>query len=75
MGVDSLTSSTARWIEIRGATPMITVAFRRLAQHAVSRCSAGTEALEQLALQGAFVLECYLVDGTKEEFTVGRASP
>ena len=69
MGVDSLTSTTARWIETRNATLRIVVAFRRLSGHAVSRCSGDDSVLEQLSLQGAFRLECALVDGTKIELT------
>jgi hypothetical protein len=74
MGVDSLTSTTARWIETRNDTLRIVVAFRRLSGHAVSRCSGDADVLEQLSLEGAFRLECALVDGTGIELTVGRPS-
>lgn len=73
MGVDSLTPATARRIEIHEGTPWIVVAFRRLADHAVSRCRGSAAVLEGLALEGAFHLECSLVNGTPEEFTVGRS--
>ena len=75
MGVDSLTPTTARWIERGGGTPRIVVAFRRLGGHAVSRCSGDAGVLEQLALEGAFRLQCFLVDGTGKQLTVGRSSP
>ncbi len=73
MGVDSLTPATARWIEIHEGTPWIVVAFRRLAGHTVSRCRGSAAVLEELALDGAFRLECSLVNGAPEEFTVGRS--
>jgi hypothetical protein len=75
IGVDSLTPTTARWIKTREGTPWITVAFRRLSGHAVARCAGDAGVLEQLALEGAFHLECSLVNGTREEFVVGRLSP
>lgn len=73
MGADSLTPATARWIEIRKGSPWIAVAFRRLAGHAVARCRGNAAVLEQLALEGAFHLDCSLVNGAPEEFTVGRS--
>ena len=75
MGVDSLTPTTARWIETRAGTAWISVAFRRLSGHAVARCAGDADVLEQLALEGAFRLQCSLVKGPREEFVVGRVSP
>jgi len=73
MGVDSLTPTTARWIEIREGEPWIAVAFRRSAGHAVARCHGSAAVLEQLALEGAFHLDCSLVNGGREELTVRRS--
>ena len=75
MGVDSLTPTTARWIEKGGNSTRIVVAFRRLGGHAVSHCSGDAGVLEQLALEGAFRLECSLVDGTEKQLTAGGSSP
>ena len=74
MGVDSLTPTTARWVETRKGTLRIVVEFRRLSGHAVARCSGDADVLEQLTLEGAFRLECALVDGTGIELTVGGPS-
>ena len=73
MGVDSLTPTTARWIEISEGASWISVTFRRLAGHAVARCRGSATVLEQLALEGAFHLDCSLVNGGREEFTVSRS--
>ena len=75
MGVDSLTPTTARWIETREGTLRIVAAFRQLNGHAVSHCGGDAGLLEQLTLEGAFRLECSLVNGTGIELTVGRPSP
>ena len=56
-----LTPTTARWIETRAGTAWISVAFRRLSGHAVARCAGDADVLEQLALEGAFRLQCSLV--------------
>ena len=74
MGVDSLTPTTDRWIEIQAGTLRVVVAFRRLSGHAVSSCSGDDGVLEQLTLEGAFRLRCALVDGTEIELTVGGPS-
>jgi hypothetical protein len=42
--------------------------------HAVSRCGGDAGLLEQITLEGAFRLECSLVNGTGIELTVGSPS-
>ncbi len=74
MGVDSLTPTTARWIETQAGSLRVVVAFRRLSGHAVSSCSGDAGVLEQLTLEGAYRLRCALVDSAEIELTVGGPS-
>ena len=70
VGIDSLTSTTMRWLEVRGRSPRITVGYRRTANHALRLCSGSEQVLEEYALAGSYEIACTLRDGSQESFRV-----
>ncbi|MGE3525841.1 MAG: hypothetical protein AB7I33_07950 [Gemmatimonadales bacterium] len=63
LGVDELTSTTARKYTIKGNQPEVTISYRKTAGHLVSSCSGTSLILEEATLQGDFPMSCTLVAG------------
>ena len=72
VGIDSLTPRTARWISLHRGKARITVAFRRSSGHVLAECSGTDAVLEELALEGAFRLDCRWIDGERDTIAVTR---
>ena len=71
-GIDSLASTTVRRYGRSGATPTVTVAYRRQAGHQVTSCQGTSDVLEDASLhEGAFTISCILLDHSSRSFTVG----
>lgn len=51
LGVDSLTATTARYLQITDGTPLIVVVYRDPRGHAVTSCRGTDEILEQSMLR------------------------
>ena len=70
-GIDSLTPTTARWID-RSNDLAVTVAFRSRNGHALSQCRGTAMVLEDVALEGKMHLDCRWMDGKSVEMAVAR---
>lgn len=73
-GIDSLTAATARWMEEPGGTPMVWVAFRDPAGHALVACGVDRQSLEDRSLaDGSYAARCRTAGGAVEDRRVGEA--
>ncbi len=71
-GVDSLTPVTARWIETDAGKPMVWVAFRDPAGHALLACGVDRQSLEDRSLaDGSYAARCRADDGAVTDRRVG----
>lgn len=71
-GIDSLARTTVRRYARSGATPVVTVVFRRPAGHQLTRCQGTSDVLEDASLhEGAFTINCTQADGSTRGFSVG----
>jgi len=70
-GIDSLTATTARWLD-DDRDLGVTVAFRSQAGHVLSQCRGTELVLEDVALEGKMRLRCHWDDGSAIELTVAR---
>ena len=72
-GIDSLASTTVRRYGTSGATPSVTVTYRRPAGHQVTSCQGTSDILEDASLhEGAFSIACILTDRSRRTFSVGH---
>jgi len=72
LGIDSLTSTTARHLIIRDKIPVITVEYRRPDGHQLTACSGTHEVLEQSLIHGEFTLTCRWPSGAEDTLRVSR---
>jgi hypothetical protein len=72
LGIDSLTTTTARHLTITDKIPVITVEYRRSNGHQLSACSGTHEVLEQSLLRGEFTLTCRWLSGPEDTVNVSR---
>ena len=72
LGIDSLTTTTARHLTITDKIPVITVEYRRSDGHQLSACSGTHEILEQSILRGEFTLTCRWPSGAEDTVNVSR---
>lgn len=72
-GVDSLTPSTARWIESEDGKPRVWVAFRAPAGHALLACGVDRQSLEDRSLaDGSYAARCRGAGGDVADRRVGE---
>lgn len=72
MGVDSLTSSTARVLVSIEREPVVTVSFRKADTRAIVSCRGDSHILEEAALNGGrFTLMCASRSGAQRPIQVG----
>ena len=70
-GIDSLTPTTARWLD-DDRDLGVTVAFRSQVGHVLSQCRGTELVLEDVALEGRMHLRCHWDDGAVIEMLVAR---
>ncbi len=67
-GIDSLTPTTARWIEAVDGRAVVWVAFRDAAGHAIVACGVDRQSIEDRSLaDGSYAARCRTADGTVGE--------
>ena len=72
MGVDSLTSATARHLISVEREPVVTVQYRRVDGHEITSCRGDSQILEESALHGGrFTLMCTTRSGAQRPIRVG----
>jgi hypothetical protein len=72
-GVDSLTPATSRWIEADAGKPVVWVAFRDPAGHALVACGVDRQSLEDRSLaDGSYAARCRAAGGAIEDRRVGE---
>lgn len=66
-GIDSLTPTTARWLELADGQPVVWVGFRSAEGHALLACGVDRQAVEDRSLaDGSYAARCRSGDGTVE---------
>lgn len=72
MGIDSLTRGTVRRLTIADGIPTLTVSYRRVEGHTLTRCTGTNKVIEDSMLNGgAYEVDCTLRSGETRAFTVG----
>ena len=72
MGVDSLTSATARQLISVEREPIVTVQFRTAQGHEITACRGDSQILEEAAINGGrFTLMCTTRTGAQRPIKVG----
>lgn len=73
MGVDSLTSMTARHLVNLAREPVVTVSFRRTDDRAIVSCRGDGQILEEVTLHGGrFTVMCTTRSGGQRPMSVGN---
>jgi hypothetical protein len=74
MGIDSLTGATVRRLENLEREPVVTVAFRKTANHEITSCRGDSQILEESSLNGGrFTLMCTTASGAQRPVRVGES--
>lgn len=71
-GIDSLTSTTARWYAMEDGRAVVWVAYRNPAGHSLEACSVDRQSLEDRGLaQGGYRARCRDATGTVADRLIG----
>jgi hypothetical protein len=72
MGIDTLTPTTVRRLVNLDREPVVTVAFRRPADHEITSCRGDGQILEEATLNGGrFTLMCTTASGAQRPMRIG----